>query len=212
MTISAAKASTLAFYEANAVAYAQRAAGASLSDLYERFLSLIPEGGSIIDVGCGSGRDLKVFARMGYKASGIDPSPAMVALAAAYSGCPTWIAPAEELNAQGVFDGAWACASLLHLPRSLLNKALVQIEQSLVPGGTLFVSMLPGDEEGPRADGRYFAKYSPDDLKTRISSAGFTVLDLWFTADALVERRPVEWLNVLAKKKEASLAVADRFK
>lgn len=193
---------TTAFYEANAVSYAQRTAYLDLSYLHEPFLAMLPEkGGRILDVGCGSGRDLKAFRLRGHFPQGIDPSPAIAQLASAYSGCPVEIGTAQALAYVEEFDAVWACASLLHLRRSALAAALVRIRRSLVPAGVLFVSMQKGSGEEIDDDGRLFSRYSASELDSLIRSASFEIRNVWTTADALARHKSVEWINVLARAK-----------
>lgn len=78
--------STRAFYEAHAREYFDRTVSADLGHLYERFLKYVKPGGRVLDVGSGSGRDLKALRARGYDPVGIDASPALAQLATDFSG------------------------------------------------------------------------------------------------------------------------------
>lgn len=191
---------TLSFYESNADSYAQRTSSADLAPIYEQFLPLVPPGGRILDVGCGGGRDLRAFHLRGFKCIGIDPSKRLARIAHEYSGCETLVMGAEDLMFTSSFDGVWACASLLHVPRSQLLAALARIFCALKPAGVMFISMQQGGGEAVAPDGRFFARYSSVELERVVSSAGFVVLKTWVTDDALpIGRRNIAWVNLLAR-------------
>lgn len=200
MSESDGDSANLAFYEANAKTYAAQTAGANLNHLYAPFLALLPKGARILDVGCGGGRDLKVFQERGYRPHGIDPSPALAHIAREWSACETWIGRVEELEAENEFDGVWACASLLHLPKGILPTAMSRIRRALVNGGILFLSVQRGVGQGIDEDGRFVARYDCSALRVAVASANFQVLDLWLSEDTLPGRAAITWLNLLAKK------------
>jgi SAM-dependent methyltransferase len=200
MNASDGGAANLAFYEANAKAYAEQTAGADLNHLYSPFLALLPKGARILDVGCGGGRDLKVFGQRGYRPHGIDPSPALAKIASERSGCETSIGRVEQLEFESDFDAVWACASLLHLPMNVLPQALGRIRRALVKEGILFLSMQRGVGEGFDEDGRFVARYESAALRAALTTANFQLLDVWQSEDGLPGREAIKWLNLLAKK------------
>jgi SAM-dependent methyltransferase len=65
-------------YSVNAEAYVARTASLDLGSLHDHFLPRIPVGGTILDAGCGSGRDAAAFAALGYQVHAFDQSPEMV--------------------------------------------------------------------------------------------------------------------------------------
>lgn len=198
--ISAIDQANLAFYENNAVSYANQTEVAVLSYLYSPFLELLPIGARILDVGCGSGRDLKIFLERGYEPVGIDPSPSLVEIARERSSCSVVVGRAEALNFNAAFEGVWACASLLHLPRRILPRALANINKSLVQDGIFFLSMQNGSGESVGEDGRFYSRYSSSELISALNDAGFNVLSLWNTDDFLSRRDEITWVNILTRK------------
>ncbi|MNE48457.1 hypothetical protein D3C80_1429220 [compost metagenome] len=163
---------------------------------------MLPKGGRILDVGCGSGRDLRAFELLGFDCVGIDPSPSLARIAHEYSGCETIVAGVEDLDFKSSFDGVWACASLLHLPRHRFPAALNRILIALKPGGLFFISMQQGEGESVAPDGRLFSRYSVSELNELVSGAGFSVLQEWITDDAQQKRRAISWVNMLACRRE----------
>jgi len=191
---------TLGFYNHNAEAYADKTRGADMQDLRLRFAACLPPGGTVLDFGCGSGRDAKAFLDMGFSVEATDGSEELCALASAYAGIPVRCEAFQELNAQSQYDGIWACASILHLPRKELAEVLEKIHAALKPGGVLYTSFKYGDFEGLR-DGRYFTCFTEESLDAFWKEIrGLNIFDLQITGDALPERREVKWINLLARK------------
>lgn len=195
-----AKQANLAYYEANAVTYAERTSHVNLSHLYSPFLSLLPRSARILDVGCGGGRDLKAFREQGFNPFGIDPSLALVEIARRNSGVGVSVAKVEALEFEQEFDAVWACASLLHLPRTELPEALKRIERSLIIGGVFFLSLQAGSGEGISEDGRYYTLYDEPEIRMAVQAAGFDILKTWKTSDSLIGRSVICWINLLARK------------
>ena len=195
-----AKESTLSYYEGSAVEYAERTLGADLASIYDQFLELVPRGARILDAGCGAGRDLKAFLSKGYKPFGIDASQALADMAHKYSRAPTQVRRIEDIEFDREFDGVWACASLLHLPKNMMPCALSKLNRALVDGGIIYISVQVGDEEGLGADGRFFARYQDWELAELLEKSNFRVLSSWLSADTLSGRDELTWENVLARK------------
>jgi len=194
----AAVSSTDRFYEDHAVEYFSGTSGAQTQFVLDRFLSHLPANAAILDAGCGSGRDLKYFHSRGHCALGIDASTALVQMAAEYSGAPCEVVRIERISYEERFDGVWACASLLHLPRDAFRPALRSLNRALKRGGTLFMAVQEGQGEAILPDGRLYVYYSEDDIRRSLDAAGLAVNELWASrnsADAV--RQPV-WINVIA--------------
>jgi SAM-dependent methyltransferase len=105
---------------------------------------------TILDFGCGPGRDLKVFAELGHVAIGLEGAAQLAAMARAYSGCEVWQQDFLKLDLpENYFDGVFANASLFHVPGQELPRVLLELRACLKPGGVLFSSNPRGhDEEG----------------------------------------------------------------
>ncbi len=174
---STLSARTLAHYESHAASYR---AGTMDHDVQENITALLdaillPKPWSILDFGCGPGRDLATFSRLGHRAIGLDGAEKFVAMARAHSGCDVWQQDflALDLPARH-FDGIFANASLFHLPSSALPTVLSCLARTLKPSGVLFCSIPRGnDEEGWRGE-RYGTYYSWVRWQTLLAAAGFT--------------------------------------
>ena len=102
----------------------------------------------ILDLGCGPGRDLQFFRKLGHDAVGLDGSERFVAMAREHSGCVVLQQDFLKLSlAPEDFDGVFANASLFHVPRQELPRVLGELRDTLKPGGVLFSSNPRGENQ-----------------------------------------------------------------
>ena len=151
---------TLRFYGANAQAYAEREI-ASHTRL-TRFLALLPAGATILELGCGAGAASAEMLARGFDARPTDGSPEMAEVASRRLGRPVGTLLFHDLDAVEAYDGVWANACLLHVPRPELAQVLALIWRALKPGGTFYASFKTGDAEGRDTLNRYYNYPSPD--------------------------------------------------
>jgi SAM-dependent methyltransferase len=132
---------------------------------------------TILDLGCGPGRDLKAFADLGHVAVGLDGAPRFVAMARAYSGCEVWHQDFLDLALPAAhFDGVFANAALFHVPSQRLPQVLRTLRATLKPRGVLFSSNPRGHNEEGWSAGRYGAFHDLDTWRRYLSDAGFAEL------------------------------------
>ena len=191
---------TLDYYAQNAEKFAAGTAAADISAIRKRFLAFLPQGASILDFGCGSGRDTKAFLELGYQVTAADGSPELCALASAFTGIPVHRMLFQELNEHETYDGIWACASVLHVPSAELPDTFRRMLTALKPGGVIYISFKYGTFEGER-DGRRFTDFTEKkfaDFLARFS--GVTLEDQWVSADVRPGRASEKWLNTILRK------------
>jgi SAM-dependent methyltransferase len=154
----------------------------------------------ILDFGCGPGRDLATFERLGHVAIGLEGSPRLAAMARAYSGCEVLQQNFLALDlAEGRFDGVFANAALFHVPSRELPRVLRQLYATLKPGGVLFSSNPRGDgQEGWNGD-RYGVFHDLQGWRGYLSAAGFAELNHYYRPPGLpLEQQP--WLATVWRK------------
>jgi len=191
---------TLGYYDQHAAEFVARTANLDMSHVYEPFLAFVPQGGRILDAGCGSGRDSAAFLMRGCQVTAFDGSAAMVKAATERTGLPVLHLTFDAISWRDEFDGVWAFASLLHLPSDDIADALVRLTATLKDGGVLFASLKAGTHEGER-EGRWFTDTTPDKLRFILSSVpGLKVVGIWETDDARPERVGTRWVNALARR------------
>ena len=136
---------------------------------------------TILDLGCGPGRDLKTLAGFGHVAIGLEGAARFAEMARAYSGCEVWQQDllALDLPAQ-FFDGVFANATLFHVPGQELPRVLRELRATLKPRGVLFASNPRGDNEEGWNRGRYGAYHDLDAWRRYLSAAGFAELTHYY--------------------------------
>jgi SAM-dependent methyltransferase len=149
---------------------------------------------TILDFGCGPGRDLKVFAGLGHIAIGLEGAARFAAMARAHSGCEVWHQDFLKLDLpERKFDGVFANAALFHVPTQELPRVLQELHACLKPGGVLFSSNPHGHDEEGWSHGRYGVYHDPQTWRRHVSAAGFVELTHYYRPDGLPrERQP--WL------------------
>jgi len=187
---------TIAYYDRFARAFWDGTRHHDVSQNYAAFLNLI-EGDppySILDFGCGPGRDLSHFRSLGHEAVGLDGSQQLVALARSHSRCEVLHQDllAMQLPRAG-FDGVFANASLFHVPSQELPRVLLELHKTLKPRGVLFSSNPRGNNEEGFSDGRYACFFDFETWRDYVISAGFIELHHYYRPPGLPrERQP--WL------------------
>ncbi len=193
---------TIRYYDENSVEYSKTVNVADMARTYKRVLKHVPNGGLIVDVGCGSGRDLKHFKEAGYRACGIDASEGMCKVAQEYSGCPVMCCDALSWKPTEKVDAIWANASLLHLNHEDIIAFLRTKSEYLSPDGILYFSMKAGIPEGYDEQGRYFAPYSEAILDSVLAEGRLRVVERWTETDSLA-RKGFHWEAIILGRKAA---------
>lgn len=190
------------YYEENAQTFFDSTLSVDMKSLYGRLLPLITPGASILDAGCGSGRDAAFFKHEGFDVTAMDASETLCKLASAHLGQDVYCLRFDEIVWEGAFDAVWACASLLHVPRSELPDAFERLFRALKPGGVLYCSFKYGTGEREQG-GRRFTDLDEHGLETVISQTGAAVgVETWLTEDQRPDRDE-HWLNALLRLKKS---------
>lgn len=186
------------YYDLNAEEFFNETVNADMTPHYNEFLQKIPENGSILDAGCGSGRDAKIFKSLNYKVTAIDGSIEMCKLASEYANVTIKQMQFQDINFKNEFDGIWASASLLHVPSDEIDSILNKLKDSLKENGVLYASFKYGNFEGLR-NGRFFNDLTEITATELFENNEFKVLKTWLTDDSRPKREE-KWVNILVKK------------
>ena len=162
---------TLQFYRQNAEAYAQREITSRHARL-AKFLALLRPGAAILELGCGAGGDSAEMIARGYDVTPTDGSPEMAEVASRRLGRPVRTLLFGDIDAVEVFDGVWANACLLHVPRDQLANVLALIHRALKPGGAFYASYKAGSSDGRDTLNRYYNYPTEDWLRATYAQAG----------------------------------------
>ena len=202
---------TIEYYENNAESFSQGTLNVDFSDVQDRFASLMPDGAFVLDFGCGSGRDTKYFLGRGFKVDAIDGSENLCKIASENTGIEVRNMLFSELDAGELYDGIWACSSILHLPKEELRDVFGRMIRALKKGGYIYTSFKYGEAEGLRK-GRYFTDFTEETFREFIREMPETeVIDEWLSADVRPGRSEEKWLNLILKKRTTSAVRFDTY-
>lgn len=190
---------TIAYYNEHAEDFAASTFSVGMESLYQPFLENLSPTARILDLGCGSGRDSLAFKNKGYQVDAMDYSEALVKKATELTGIPVRQQSFYELEDVEIYDGIWACASLLHCERERLPEVIGRMLRSLKPSGVIYMSFKYGDSDREK-DGRYFTDLNEQQAESILQQVvPHTLLKLWLTVDQRPDRQE-KWLNLLIQK------------
>lgn len=193
---------TLDYYNKNSEEYFNSTLNVDMTNTYKEFLKLVPEGGKILDLGCGSGRDSMNFIKLGYEVIAVDGAKKLAKRASVLLGKEVIVSTFEELELKEKFHGIWACASLLHIKREDLKTVLNNLYNNLEDNGVFYMSFKYGEKEYVDDKNRYFNCFTDESIISFINeNTKYNILGLYITEDKLGRVNEVKWVNLICNKK-----------
>ena len=193
---------TLAHYDANAQAFW---AGTRDHDVSQNIAALLAhiEGTApftILDFGCGPGRDLLALRQLGHHPIGLEGATSFAEMARAHSGCEVLEQDFLHLDLPAShFDGVFANASLFHVPAQELPRVMRELHAALKSGGVLFASNPRGRGEEGWSGQRYGFYQDLEGWRRHGEAAGFTELTHYYRPAGLpCAQQP--WLAMVWRK------------
>jgi SAM-dependent methyltransferase len=185
------------YYNENALAYYKSTIDLDPSSFLSLLAEQLRQGALILDIGCGSGRDLLWLKRKGYYPTGLERSADLAGLARRISGCPVMVDDFMSFDfADLEFDALLLVGSLVHLDRSLLKPVLFEICKALKKNGYLLLTLKEGEGQQQSKDGRVFTLWQKAEV-----DAIFLDLNLkpqMFNRQTSRLRQEDTWLTYLA--------------
>lgn len=203
---------TLKYYDVNANELADKYdhVNGGISDYFHLSFE---KNGKILDIGCGSGRDLKILHEMGYSSDGVDPCDEFVELCnkdkTGYgSVVKKDFLPELKGIADKSYDGVLCSAVLMHLPKEQLFDASFAIRRILKDNGRFLMSVPLHDETIDSntkrdTDGRLFNGITPENFQLIFERIGFSLISRWDNDDSLV-REHRKWATLLFSLRNSS--------
>lgn len=191
-----------AWYDHNADEFEVASLALDTRPVIQRFCSALPQRATILDLGCGVGRDARQFLDLGYDVEAVDASAQMCAATAANTQgrCPvTRIAIEDMPSMPPTWDGIWLMASMLHVPKQLWPQVFKTLIPSLKPSGRMYVSVKSGHGEAIDDRGRPMAYASLGELAKVImlSSTHSAKIDSWESETAASNGKMTKWSNII---------------
>jgi len=191
---------TIDYYNKNADRFIENTINSNMETVYNIFLKYVIPNGKILDLGCGSGRDSKEFIKRGYSVVAIDGSQEMCKRASDYIGQEVACTLFNEIEYKDEFDGVWACATLLHLPKEVLPEVIARISRALKDNAYFYLSFKYGGFSGER-NGRFFTDMNEETFQELIRKySEFEIIETMITEDVRPYRENEKWLNIVLRK------------
>ena len=192
---------TLKYYAKNTEEFIASTLEADMSKTQEKFLALLPKGGNILDLGCGSGRDSLCFLQKGFQVTAVDGSEELAKFAGELIEQEVVVSDFKDLVLPTAsFDAIWASASLLHVHSEALPGILAKVIDLAKPGAIFYMSFKYGDYEGERG-GRYYTDLNEARFADLMQKSGrsLEIIEQWVAKDVRPDK-PELWLNTFARK------------
>ena len=186
---------TIEYYNKNAKKYYDDTVNADMSYFRDKFLSKVKLGGTILDLGCGTGRDSKAFKEAGYKVIAVDGSIELCKMATKLIGQEVICSTFEDLEPSEKYDGIWACSSLLHIPKEEIKKVIKKLLLYMNDNCILYMSYKYGDYSGDRND-RFFVDMTEESVNEIFKEfINLSKIEEEITTDVRLGRVEERWLN-----------------
>ncbi|MEQ8693798.1 MAG: class I SAM-dependent methyltransferase [Gammaproteobacteria bacterium] len=193
--------STIEYYDKYSKAYFNKNDSKNMKELYRLFLTHLPERATILDAGCGTGRDSKAFTDLGYFVTAFDASRSMVELCQRHHSFPIYHTTFDKFYCDTTFDGIWACASLLHCDEATFSPSLENLARFLRSGGILFASFVAGNGGRQSKDGRYFLDMNDETIRQVLANGiPLTFVESWLDARVSTVVSGSHWYSTLLRK------------
>ncbi len=189
------------FYENHHKKYFESTVSSDPASFLEPFVKFLSPLATILDIGCGSGRDLLWFSQHGFKPTGFEQSPSLVQLAGEFSQCIVIEGDFSIYDFSKLqFDALSFVGSLVHLPKEDLPKVLASVCRALFSGGFIFITMKEGIGTFTGNDGRVFTLWSQKDLNKIFADQLLQILD--FSRQPSKIRSDDVWLGYVLRMRD----------
>jgi len=187
------------YYETNAAEYHASTVRIDPASFLEPLARNLTPGATILDIGCGSGRDMRWFKERGFRPTGFERSPSLAQMARSHSGCDVIEGDFETYDFSCLsVDAVVLTGALVHIPHGRLTQVLERILESLIPGGHALITLKEGREPTEASHGRTFYLWQDADVRSIFADLNLTVVD--FSRDVSKVRDTDIWLGYVLQK------------
>ena len=187
------------YYEIHASDYHDKTFAADPSIFLSPFVQLLPPQPRILDIGCGSGRDLLWLKQRGFEPTGFEHSASLSKLARSHSGCPVIEGDLEAFDfSMGSWNAIMLVGSLIHIPHEQFLPTIQKVLFGFSSPCMLLLTLKEGDGKIHCADGRTFYLWNDEVLREIFASLNLEMASFFRNASAIGSKEP--WLGYVLKK------------
>ena len=187
------------FYHTHAQDYFNQTIEVDPSSFLLPLVKYLTPGSKILDIGCGSGRDMLWLTERGFHCTGLERSPELAALARQHSTQPVIVADFESFDFSRMnMDAVLLIGALVHIPHERFPEILSRILKAIKPGGHALITMKQGQGGQEADDGRMFFLWDKEDLLSILKKMGLICLD--FSVQISQVRKTDTWMSLVLQK------------
>jgi len=164
------------YYQKNYKAYHEKTFSIDPSSFLDPFAKRLPGDAFVLDVGCGSGRDLLWMKKRGFDVIGFERSPGLAKLARDNAGCEVIEGDFETYDFSSILvDAIMAIGALVHVPHEGFSKVFENITSAIPDYGSVLITLKEGSGELKHPDGRIFYMWEDPKAREMFDTLGFKV-------------------------------------
>ncbi len=188
------------FYHIHTPEYFERTVNIDPSSFLSPLINHLQQGSSILDIGCGSGRDMLWLKERGFDCTGLERVSELAALARQHSGQPLIVADFESFDFSRMgMDAVLLIGALVHIPHEHFPQILSQILKAIKPGDLALITMKQGQCRQEIADGRTFYMWEKENLLSILKKLGLICID--FSAQTSQVRKSDIWMSFVLRNR-----------
>lgn len=189
------------YYQENYFRYYDETVSIDPASFLAPLVRCLRPGGSVLDVGCGSGRDLRWLKNRGFRPVGFERSKGLAGLARTYSGCHVLEGDFEGHDFSGMeMDALLVVGALVHVPHERFQEVFSNILRALKPQGHVLLTLKEGHQDPEVSRGRIFYLWLDESLRMVFDQLNLTVVD--FSRQVSKIRETDVWLGYVLKLRE----------
>ena len=187
------------YYQQNYKEYYEKTFSVNPKSFLTPIAEKLKPGATILDIGCGSGRDLLWFRQRGFEVVGFERSPGLAGLARKKVGCEVIEDDFETYDFSRLsVDAIMLVGTLVHLPHSRVPEVLNSINRALKDGGNILLSLKKGVGNTSDSHGRVFYLWNDGELRDLFEDLDLDVID-YFQQSSTIGTGEV-WIGYVLKK------------
>ncbi len=187
------------FYNTHYEEYSESTFNVDPSSFLTPLSEILNPGSTVLDIGCGSGRDLLWLKKKGFQPTGFEYSSNLAEFARKNSGCPVMEGDFSVFDfSQLQFDAVLLVGALVHVELSQLKQVLTNINRVLSEKGYIYLTMKKGQGQQKSKDGRVFTLWLENDLEEIFTELNLSILDISQQVSKI--RKSDIWLGYLMQK------------